>query len=205
MQFFFDKLADEQSFVKTVGIFGCGRVLNEIINARRRFFFVLFARDDVHKRFARFFGIKFAENHRVARVIRTRIFLRHRNGKYLVDSRKNPFRGTEIFGKPHGFALARVVSREFLGKNIGIATAERVNALLDVADHKQMIGRDEIQNSFLNAVYVLIFVAKRVFILTLNRFQRVRRRGKELVRQMFEVGKVGVGLLAFQFIVFLFI
>ena len=67
------------------------------------------------------------------------------------------------------------------------------------------MGRDEVEYCFLNGVYVLIFVAKSVFILIADRGERVFACGKKFVSEMFEVGKIDERFVRFHFVVFVFI
>ena len=67
------------------------------------------------------------------------------------------------------------------------------------------MGRDEVEYCFLNGVYVLIFVAKSVFVLIADRGKRVFARGKKFVSEMFEVGKIDERFVRFHFVVLVFI
>ena len=85
---------------------------------------------------------------------------RHYPRKYAVDKFQNALFASEVCGHRQRATLrpSRFKRLLFVGEDFGVGVSEGVNALFDVADHKQIAVGDFQQNFFLQRVDVLIFV-----------------------------------------------
>ena len=85
---------------------------------------------------------------------------RHYPRKYAVDKFQNALFTSEVRGHRQRATLRLSCFKRllFVGENFGVGVSEGVNALFDVADHKQIAVGDFQQNFFLQRVDVLIFV-----------------------------------------------
>ena len=85
---------------------------------------------------------------------------RHYPRKYAVDKFQNALFTSEVRGHRQRATLrpSRFKRLLFVGEDFGVGVSEGVNALFDVADHKQIAVGDFQQNFFLQRVDVLIFV-----------------------------------------------
>ena len=85
---------------------------------------------------------------------------RHYPRKYAVDKFQNAIFTSEVRGHRQRATLrpSRFKRLLFVGEDFGVGVPEGVNALFDVADHKQIAVGDFQQNFFLQRVDVLIFV-----------------------------------------------